>query len=618
MEINTRTPGGMKRLAVAVALLVLAVSMTPFTVSGLTFGSAATVLVDWNDNLFPSLLQRASGDVWLAYQKSSAASADDIYLMVNNGFGWGSQLPLITGPLHDVTPSLVELRNGTIIMVWPSKRAADYDLYTMSYTRDQWSSPTLLTQGLGDDFNPALVRAHDGRVWMVWSRSTLANGGGDLYYRIFNGISWGPEQALVTGLYEEKFPAITQARDRRIWVVWESNSAGNARINYKIFDGTTWTSTVPLTLTNDNDKWPSIAQDRSGTIWIFWSRELHTNDPTRPFQWDLFYKSSTTNGATWSLDTALFPEDATDDWHPSLAQGRDRSLWLVWNSDRPSLYGTHNLYLVKTDTVTTHDLSVSITLPQDKPRSGQSFTGTVRVDNLGDFTESATLTVTIDGSTIGSTPILLAAGQNANNTYTWPTTNRPLGQHTFQATVNQVAGETIPWDNSATTKFHIVPEGDVERNGVVSVIDLSILGASFASQAGQALYNPHADLNSNGSVDIIDMATVGRTFGQQANLPPDFYLSASRYYVQLTAGSSLDVMITVGQIAGLSTPVLLSATGFGSGVTATLSTHLVGPPGSSTLRFEAQSNPSVGTFTVTITGTNGTLTRSLTITLVIA
>src|SRR3990172_8746782 len=222
--------------------LIIATSLTS-SVNAVLWGPVNPVIVDWRDNLFPNILQTSNGSVWVAFQKSSAASEDDIYLMVNNGFGWSGEIPLVVGTYHDVTPTMVELSNGTIVMVWPGKRTGDYDLYSMSYTNNRWSNHSLLVQGVGDDYNPSMVRTPEGRVWLAWSRSTLANGGGDLYYRIFNGITWGPEQAFQTSTYEEKFPSLAQTKDGTISMVWESNSAGGARLFYRTYNGTAWTNT---------------------------------------------------------------------------------------------------------------------------------------------------------------------------------------------------------------------------------------------------------------------------------------------------------------------------------------------------------------------------------------
>ena len=56
--------------------------------------------------------------------------------------------------------------------------------------------------------------------------------------------------------------------------------------------------------------------------------------------------------------------------------------------------------------------------------------------------------------------------------------------------------------------------GDINRDGVVDILDLTIVGARF----GQRGHNS-ADLNGDGLVDIVDLALVASEFGEEAAAP---------------------------------------------------------------------------------------------------
>jgi hypothetical protein len=56
--------------------------------------------------------------------------------------------------------------------------------------------------------------------------------------------------------------------------------------------------------------------------------------------------------------------------------------------------------------------------------------------------------------------------------------------------------------------------GDVNGDGLINVIDLTLVSLAYGSFEGEPDYNPDADLNSDGIVDMKDMATVARNLGK--------------------------------------------------------------------------------------------------------
>ena len=61
--------------------------------------------------------------------------------------------------------------------------------------------------------------------------------------------------------------------------------------------------------------------------------------------------------------------------------------------------------------------------------------------------------------------------------------------------------------------FYII--GDINQNGEVNIVDLSIVAQSYGSYPGHKRWNPEADINMDGQVDIIDLAIVAEHFGTQ-------------------------------------------------------------------------------------------------------
>jgi hypothetical protein len=98
---------------------------------------------------------------------------------------------------------------------------------------------------------------------------------------------------------------------------------------------------------------------------------------------------------------------------------------------------------------------------------------------------------------------------------------------------------------------------------------------------------------------------------------PNFSISASPTSLTIQQGSSGSSTITITSINGFNQLVQLSVSGAPSGVTATLSPSQVTPPAggtaTSTLTVSVGAIATPGSYTLTVTGTNGTITHNVNI-----
>ncbi len=109
------------------------------------------------------------------------------------------------------------------------------------------------------------------------------------------------------------------------------------------------------------------------------------------------------------------------------------------------------------------------------------------------------------------------------------------------------------------------------------------------------------------------------TYGLTVNAPGapfDFSLSNSGNVVA-TQGSSGINAVTVTLVSGTTQLVTLSASGLPSGATATFNPSSGSPTYMSTLNISTLSTTPVGNYTITVTGTNGTLARTTAFTLTV-
>jgi subtilisin family serine protease len=114
------------------------------------------------------------------------------------------------------------------------------------------------------------------------------------------------------------------------------------------------------------------------------------------------------------------------------------------------------------------------------------------------------------------------------------------------------------------------------------------------------------------SAGITHTATVSLTV--QAR---DFTLSATPQSITVTRGLTASYSVAVGVVNGFTGNVTLSLSGAPSGSIASWSANPVAAPGTSTLRIRTTGSTLRGTFTVRVTGKNGTLVHQVSVTLIV-
>jgi len=477
-------------------------------------------------NNFPRLLTLNNGTTWLVWQKT--VQYGQVWMMANNGFGWGGETPLLANSTwDDIAPAMAQLNNGTVILAWSRGtpgNLSSYNIYTESYAQAKWSKPAALVTGSPSNFDPDLVRLYNGSIMLVWSRVPTIGGNGELFYRILANGAWGAEHAVPnasSGSSDDKLPSIFQSFDGRIWVIFQSNRAGTPQIWYTMFSGNTWANPTSLTTTSNPDDWPSLAQDRNGSIWAFWTRELPngTQNGQTVYQSDIFARYSPNNGLAWNPEFNFTNSTSTNDEHAFIYQVPDKKLWVVYDSygsrTQPgNPYGVPNLFISKSGTILAHDLAVqSIANSPVKPRVGEIVNISVTVQDLGDYAESSQVKLYVDNVLLGAQNFTLQPNNLIVTHFTWNSTGRvPTSVPSF-AKVLTVSGEAMTQNNSLNSSIPLVPKGDVNRDGIVNIVDLTLVASRFGATSQSANYLPDADLDHDGTINIVDLAIVASDFG---------------------------------------------------------------------------------------------------------
>ena len=106
-------------------------------------------------------------------------------------------------------------------------------------------------------------------------------------------------------------------------------------------------------------------------------------------------------------------------------------------------------------------------------------------------------------------------------------------------------------------------------------------------------------------------------FGPLGSPAAGFTLSAAPASATVTAGGTASYTATVAALNGLTGAVTMSASGLPAGATAIFSPATVSGAGSSGLSLLTTGSTPAGTYTITLTGTSGTLQQTSTVTLVV-
>ena len=443
----------------------------------------------------------------------------------------------------------MQAQNGTIWVVWASKRTGNFEIFYKTYDGSAWSSETQLTEDPGvNNWDPAVMQAQDGTIWVVWVKNE------DLYYSVYDGISWSTETPLTTdgATNSDRHPSITQLTDGTIWVVWDSDRKLQEDIYYKVYDGT-WSPDMQLTIDLSDDSTPSILQAMDGTLWIVWySTRLDNMDiyyrtglVPNPHDVAIFSVTPSTaiaiQGETVSIEVVTKNQGTEGEYvtvycytnstlignaTKHVAAGQLWTETFQWNTSSftPGVYVIGaNASVVPGETNTAdntyvdgivtikgiHDVAVINVVPSV---SEAYPTWTIQVNatvmNQGTAPASFNVTAYYNASTryeIGTQNVTsLVASENTTLTFSWSLSGVASGLYTISAEAI-LLGDSLPTNNhlpDGTVKVRIL--GDVDGNDSLDIMDMLRL-KMIITLGKTAEEEPFADVDGNDSLDIMDM-----------------------------------------------------------------------------------------------------------------
>ena len=550
-----------RRMVLGTALLVLMTlslfELAPFLPVSASTSFGGPVPVDTTPGIdrSPSATLAKDGSVWLAWMSDGfnnfSGGYDIIYKTYSGGL-WSLDTNITKSGMN-TSPSITQLQNSTMLLFW-SRNPAGISCApscNLVYARfipsgGFWTKPVQLSNGNFNDSSASTSVGRDGTLWLAWTRTTTNCSvtcivSKQLFYQTLKANTWSPETPLTsaTDTNWNWDPSLIVSNDGMVRVVWSKGlqSQVSFQLYYKTFNGTVWTQDTPLFSppTAFSETSPSIMQDRNGTLWIFWNREVPLSATL--LQDVLMSSFSYDNGATWSTpvqitnDSTVTPVNDTD---PAAVQGGDKFIWVFYATNLPNdwdIYARKSAsQILPVHSLIVNSITANSTLDYPGwyryvPPSGLSpiVVVTVSVSNIGDYAgEGFTLQVSAVNKTtyaIGSTTASIGpVGGTLVLTYNWDTTGNKPALYSYSVTLTPTNPET-PGNRPLNTLFvknsiRILPLGDIDKDGWVSVVDAGIFFYNFNfTCVTPSRFNPLADPDNDCVIGIVDVGIIEVQFG---------------------------------------------------------------------------------------------------------
>jgi len=366
---------------------------------------------------------------------------------------------------------------------------SSYGIYLEASSNDTVDRNTLLTDGVNGIFlyashdvivsnNMITQSAYGIQLYNSYAITVLANNATDSSYGIYLAYS-GPSNTIVNNT--------VSGGD---WGVSLYSSSGNTATGNTLSHNTYGVDII----TNSNNNLFHHNNFMENTEQVVWNPDCNN-------VWDNSYPSG---GNYWSDYTGA---DSNGDGIGDTPYSID-----PMNQDRYPLM-----------TPWFSDIAViDVTVSDAKVYAGDTVNITVIVENQGTWTETFNVTVKYENTTLAifatvgiQEVVNLAPNENINLTFTWNTTDvQPCVNYTIKAEASVVPGDIDTADNVYIDgKVKVNLPGDVNGDGTVDILDLSIVSVAYFTFEGDPNYNPDADINKDGIVDMRDLSIVAANYG---------------------------------------------------------------------------------------------------------
>jgi len=257
---------------------------------------------------------------WSSYRDGNR----NIYLKSSvDGVEWGTPIQVTDEVSSEKEPSLIQLNNLTYVIAYSSDISGNYDIYLKySHWGGYWSDPVRVTSDSDDEMQPCLYQRPDGRIFLAYSVDKPSPVGTSIVLRNGNNIfSFSPPVTATTGLSYNYYPALTEAPDGNLSVVFSSDRTGNFEIWQTTYlNMANFSTPRRITYSVRDNFFPCVFEDVSSMYRVVYSDDT-----------DTLYLTDSMDLVEFS-PSAEIPTEFTDNNDPCIFQDADGSFWVTWNS----------------------------------------------------------------------------------------------------------------------------------------------------------------------------------------------------------------------------------------------------------------------------------------------
>jgi hypothetical protein len=319
-----------------------------------------------------------------------------------------------------------------------------------------------------------------------------------------------------------------------------------------------------------------------------------------------------------SLSASGLPSGVSASFNPtSVTAGGSSTLTVATGATTPA--GNYTITVTGTEGSATHSVTFALTVNGSGGGGGGLTNGGFETGNLSGWTSSGTTGVVGSGAQAG-TYAARVGGTSATNgdssvaqTFTVPSNGSGVSfwyNVTCPDTVTyDWATVTLKDNTTGTTTTPLAKTCVNPTSGWKQVTAAAIAGHSVTL----TLTSHDDNYPGDPTYTLYDSVSV------TTSAPPsnDFSMALSPTSVTVTQGSSATATVSTAVSSGSAATVSLSASGAPSAATASLNPTSVTAGGSSTLTVATGASTPVGTYTITVTGTEGSATHSAALSLTV-
>jgi len=210
---------------------------------------------------------------------------------------------------------------GNPHIVWYDDRPGNTEIYYKKFDGSSWGPDTRLTADPGASEFPAIAIDSFDRIHVVWGDSR--DGGREVYYKMYNGSSWSSDQRLTDATGDSQHPSIAVDSHDNLHVVWQDDRSGSPVIYYRSYDGSTWLPEESIASGYTGSGMPAVAVDGFNHVHVLWYSDVGGTD-------HLYYKSY--DGTVWSEVVTLASRALI--YGPTIAVDINNRVHVAWHDRR--------------------------------------------------------------------------------------------------------------------------------------------------------------------------------------------------------------------------------------------------------------------------------------------